>query len=348
VTIAAMSRAIIRWRLARRLRTVRARPRPPRRRRLPAGWRPDGIGAWLRHPKHLLLAAGGVIIAIAVGATAFMLAIHADEPPPAESQARPVSGGGLTVTPRPGWVRSDGMFPLPGMSRAGVGLVEPASKTRLVAARLPVSSLTLLPNELLRQLTRPPEDPIKVQLGGRFAAYYYRDLALPGVRGRLDVYAAPTTEGVATVACFGQPSPLEECADIANSLRLAQGQPVRADPGAGFRIRLLSAMDEIDSARERTRQLLRRATTPEQQATAAMAVSVSYRTAARVLAPLAAPSFAEHSDLVARIRANEAAYARVSADLRAQDESSLARDRKLAVRGETRLKALVREQGPIG
>ena len=78
-----------------------------------------------------------------------------------------------------------------------------------------------------------------------------------------------------------------------------------------------------------------------------MAVSVGYRSTARVLAPLAAPSFAEHSDIVARIRANEAAYARVSADLRGQDEVSLARDRKLAVRGETRLKALVREQGLI-
>jgi hypothetical protein len=76
-----------------------------------------------------------------------------------------------------------------------------------------------------------------------------------------------------------------------------------------------------------------------------MAVSVSYRTAAGVLAPLAAPSFTKQSELVARIRANAAAYARVAADLRAQDEASLARDRRLAVRSETRLKALVRDQG---
>ena len=95
-----------------------------------------------------------------------------------------------------------------------------------------MSSPTLLPEELLRQLTRPPDDPVKVRLGGRFAAYYYLDLALPGVRGRLDVYAAPTTEGVATIACLGLASPLVECADIANSLQLAQGRPVRADPGA--------------------------------------------------------------------------------------------------------------------
>ena len=160
------------------------------------------------------------------------------------------------------------------------------------------------------------------------------------------MYAAPTTEGVVTVVCLGQPSPLEECADTANSLRMAHGQPVGADPGAAFRIQLLSVMDELDPARERTRLLLRRATTPEQQAAAVTAVSVSYRTAARLLAPLVAPSFADHRDIVARIRRNEVAYARVSADLRAQDEVSLARDRKLAVRGETRLKALARDQGP--
>ncbi len=303
------------------------------------------MGVWLRRPKRLLIAAGGVTIAIAAGAAAFILAIQADETAPAESRAGPVSGGGLTVTPRPGWVRSGGTFPLPGMSSAGVVLLEPGSNTRLIAARLPVSSLTLLPEDLLRQLTRPPEDPVKVQLGGRFPAYYYRDLALSGARDRLDVYAAPTTAGVATLACLGQPSPLEECADMANSLRLAQGQPVRADPGAGFRIRLVSAVDAIDSARERTRQLLRRATSPEQQATAVMAVSASYRTAASVLAPLVAPSFAEHSQLVTRMRANARAYARVSADLRTQDAASLARDRKLAVQSETRLRSRVREQG---
>jgi hypothetical protein len=342
-----MSRAIVHWRPTRRINTARARRRPPNGRRFPAGWRPDGMRAWLRRPRHLLFAVGGVIIAIAAGASALMLAIQADETPPAESRAGPASGDGLTLTPQPGWERSGGMYALPGMSTAGVVLVEPVSKTRVVAARLPVSSSTLLPEELLRQLARPPEDPVKVQLGGRFAAYYYRDLALPGARGRLDVYAAPTTEGVATVACLGQPSPLEECADIANSLRMAHGQPVRADPGAGFRIRLLSAIDELDSARERTRQLLRRATTPEQQAAAAIALAVSYRTAARVLAPLAAPSFDEQFDLVARIQANAAAYARVAADLRAQDAASLARDRRLAVRSETRLKALVREQRPV-
>ena len=62
-----MSRLIMHLRAAPRRRAERARPRPPQRRRPPSGWRPDGMGAWLGRPGHLLLAAGGVIIAIAVG-----------------------------------------------------------------------------------------------------------------------------------------------------------------------------------------------------------------------------------------------------------------------------------------
>src|SRR5688572_24441327 len=109
-----MSRAIINRRPARRVRRARADPRPRARRRTPAGWRPDGARAWLRRPKRMLLAAGGVVIAVALAATASMLTTQAGETPPAESRARPVSAGGLILTSQPGWVRSGDTFAFPG------------------------------------------------------------------------------------------------------------------------------------------------------------------------------------------------------------------------------------------
>ena len=92
-----MSRAIFHWRAARRIRlpepgSVRRTPAAPGRL---ASERPD---AWLRRPKHLLLAAGGAIIAITAGATRSCSPYKADETPPAESATGSVSDGGLTLS----------------------------------------------------------------------------------------------------------------------------------------------------------------------------------------------------------------------------------------------------------
>ena len=300
----------------------------------------------MRRPRHLLLGASGIVLVIAGASAAFTLASRpADEAAPEKAPARPVTGYGLTVTPQRGWLRSSDASPVPGTRlSASLVLVEPLSKTRVVAAWAAATSPTLLPQGLLRELTQPPDNPVKLRLGGQLPAYYYRDLSLPGIRGRLDVYAAPTTAGVAVVACLGQPSPLEECADTADTLRVARGQPVRADPGTAFRLHLGPRMDAVDAARERTRRLLQTATTPQEQASATMAVSVAYRDAVRVLAPLAHPSFGGTLGVVGQLRANAAAYARLSADLRAQDDAALARDREAALAGEARLKTLLSEQ----
>ena len=162
-------------------------------------------------------------------------------------------------------------------SPAPVVLLEPISKTLLVAARLPATSPSLLPAELVARLTQPPEEPVRVRLAGSLPAYYYRDLSLPHVRGRLDVYVAPTADSVATLACVGPPSPLEECSDAVNSLQVTRGMSVDLDKDTAFHISLPAEVRRVDAVRENARRSLEHGDGVHDQAAAAMPVSDAYR-----------------------------------------------------------------------
>jgi hypothetical protein len=252
-----------------------------------------------------------------------------------------VDAPGVRLTAPPGWTRSRDPSPIPGFgSVPHAMLVEELSKVRLTAAVLPPASPTLLPAALLDRLESRPATPDWVRLGERLPAYFYRDLSVPDLPGRLAVFAVPTTEGIATVACLGVPSSLEECAQVADSLTLTYGKPLRLDAGAAFQLRLGPQIRAVDAARERGRREFSAARSPQEQRDAATIISNAYGDAAAALAPLVGPS-SSLAAIVAQLRTNAATYERIATHLHAQDRVSLARDRKVAVAGETRLKALL-------
>jgi hypothetical protein len=263
---------------------------------------------------------------------------------PSEPRPRePFSLGapGVRLTAPPGWTRPRIPASIPGFgSVPHVMLVEELSKVRLAAAVLPPASPTLLPAALLERLESRPPTPDRVRLGGRLPAYFYRDLSVPGLPGRLAVFAVPTTVGIATVACLGVTYSLEECAQVADSLRLTAGEALRLDADAAFQLRLGPQIRAVDAARERGRRQLSTARSPREQAEAATSISKAYGDAATALAPLVGRS-SSLAAIVAQLRANAATYDRIAAHLRAQDRVSLARDREVALTGETRLKALL-------
>jgi hypothetical protein len=215
-------------------------------------------------------------------------------------------------------------------------LVEDLSKLRLVAALLPPASPTLLPAALLDGMESRPATPDRVVLGRRLPAYFYRELSIPDLPGRLAVFAAPTTGGIATVACLGVPSSLEECAQVADSLVLTEGEPMRLGADTAFQLGLGPQIRAVDAAREQ----LSAARSPRAQGKAAASISNAYQAAAMALAPLAAPS-SSLAEIVGQLRTNAATYDRIATHLRAQDRAGLSRDQDVAIAGETRLKALL-------
>jgi hypothetical protein len=290
------------------------------------------------------------LVVLVVGAIAGAVALNLlDADPPVE--ARPpgtaeVRTSELALSVPATWAKSDAVLPAPGLVSAHTLVVVDGSKrVRLAAALLSPDSPTLLPRALLDQLAERPGRPERVKLGGHLSAYYYSGLKSQGNPTIQDYYVAPTTRGVAAVACFADRvvgASLDECWRAANSLRVLNGSGVSLNRDSAFLIRRDAEIRSVDTARERARSELDSATTAEAQAVAARGVSAAYANAGGVLAPLAqhSPSFLR---VVAQLRANALQYQRIAADLERQDASALTRDRQSALAGEARLKRLLSE-----
>jgi hypothetical protein len=306
-------------------------------------WREAALSrAWLRR-LLIALAACGVAAAGIVAVTGLL-----DKDPQVQartSRTAEITGPAFRLHVPRSWTRSSAQPRLPGFTAANaVVLVDASRKTRLVAALLPPTSPTLLPQAFVERLHDVPPKPERVSLGGRLIAYYYGGLSLVDVPGAHDVYVTPTSVGVATVVCSGDTrlgAPLEECWRAANSFALTQGRPVRLDQASAFRMRLDPEIRSVDATRERARVQLTRATTKEAQVAAAREVSTAYGRAADVLASLAQGPMP--TAIMAQLRTNATTYRRIATDLEAQDGAALASHRGLALAGETHLKDLLTE-----
>jgi hypothetical protein len=269
----------------------------------------------------------------------------AEKPKPARIQA---SGSGIRLPVPAGWTQTHHAPPIPGFtSTQALVLANASSHARIIASRLAATSPTLLPQQFLDELDADPGAPQRVRLAGRIAAYYYRGMWLRSMPNLyVDVYAAPTTLGVATVACLSDARRISapaECDSLANSLSLDEGEPLPLNRSTAFWLQLRPEIAKVDAVRGRARDGLARARTAAEQASAASTVADAYRVAAEALAPLAQSS-RKTLEVVAQIKANATTYRRAASHLEAQDKAALREDRQSAVAGEDRLKQLVRNQ----
>lgn len=260
---------------------------------------------------------------------------------PAARGPRTLAAGGVAVVQAPGWAAPSRPLSVPGMPfEEQVALVEQGSDLMLVAGTLPVSTMSLLPVELLTQLSSHPSEPTRVRLRSNLRAYHYARLAYADRSDLLDVYAVPTTEGVATVACLAGPvaAPLlDDCLTIAVSLTLTRGEPLRLGPDAAFRQRYGEAIAQLEKQRREARRQLARARDPARQAAPVARLARDYRRTARSLDPLAPRAASWPRDTVRTMRSVARAYEDVAAALIAQHRSALARARRAANAGERRL-----------
>ena len=155
---------------------------------------------------------------------------------------------------------------------------------QLVAGSVNATGPTLLPAALLARLDPSPKanDPVRL---GSLQAYRYKDLRPKGVNGTLTVFATPTTDGVATVACVTPPgtegSFSTDCERVAGTLRLAGAKPYSLGPSDAYAATLGKTISRLDSASAPAARRLKSADTPSAQASAATDLAAAYRDASR-------------------------------------------------------------------
>ena len=186
------------------------------------------------------------------------------------------------------WRRTKEAAPIPGLRlRDSVALASvegPAGQIQ--AGMTDATGPTMLPDTLSGRLAEEPktDDPVRL---GKLDAYRYGDLRLDGKRENLRLYVAPTTGGVATVACSAKPADAQElwesCETVATTLSLRSGEPLSLAPSEDYAQRITRANARLSRTRAQGRKDMRAAKRPAAQERAAESVAGGYRQAARAV-----------------------------------------------------------------
>jgi hypothetical protein len=129
--------------------------------------------------------------------------------------------------------------------------------------------------------------PAAVRLGEGVEAYRYDRLRLDGFAGRVTVYAVPTTDSVATLACYA-PTALARrfdatCATVAATLRPTSARPVPVGPSRAFAARVSRELAGLRDDAAAPQRRLARATRRRDQAKAAQDLARAYERVAGAL-----------------------------------------------------------------
>jgi hypothetical protein len=223
---------------------------------------------------------------------------------------------GLRVQLPAGWAPARAAA-VPGFSRP-LGLGNPREQLSAVIERLPATSPTLLPAALVHAEEAAGARPELVRLAQGQRGWRYRFLHADGsVR---IVIAAPTTAGVATMACLsrahsGVPP---GCQALASAIIVPGSRPLTPGASAAFLSRLRAAVGDLELARATGVKALSSATRPAAQARAAATLARAHAAAAAALAPLASPGDAVSARTVFALSATGTAYASLAGAARAR------------------------------
>jgi predicted Ser/Thr protein kinase len=300
----------------------------------PVAGAPGPVSALARRRRGALVAAGLVAAAAAGGAA---LLAGADDPSPPAPRAvvappAPLRAGAVRVELPAGWRPLSLPIDVPGLPRDRAAAPGGRESGGVVLAGLaPRDAHT--PALLSPKLGAAGGSPVSVRLG-RLTAYRHDGLRWNG--RALTVYAAPTSAGVATVACLS-PASAEDCTRIAESLEVpgAAGFPLGPDPSfATAATRALKVPARSLKAR-----------TPQGQASAARRIAADYRTARRRLARITAGPADEPlvAALGRRLGAAADAYRGLGATAAANDRRRYTRAATRARAAESGLRTTVRK-----
>jgi hypothetical protein len=244
--------------------------------------------------------------------------------------AADIAEGGVLVELPGGWAPSE-PADIPGFKRP-VGLYNEDQDLRAAVERLPATSSTLLPAAFLHTLKRAPGSPAKVWLGSGHDAWRYRFPLDYG--SQLILYAAPTTSGIATVACLattkvGVP---RGCESLASAVTVPGSRTLEPVASTAFLTRLPTAVTRLDAARTKGTQELSTATRASSQAAAAEGLAKAHERAAVALTPFTSKGDTLASAAVRALTATANAYAALASGARAREPRAY-RDASRAVTG---------------
>jgi hypothetical protein len=190
---------------------------------------------------------------------------------------------------------------------------------RLTTGAVDATGPALLPRAFVRRLPggKQPARDDTVRLG-KLEAYRYANLKPRGFDRDLTLYVAPTSTGVATVACIANRgegrSVRAACESAASSLELTRGRAYGLGPDASYARRVDTTIARLNGQVRAGKAKLRSARTPVGQARAAGQLAGSYAGAARRLARLeVSPAATDiHAAVVESLRRTASAYTRMS------------------------------------
>jgi hypothetical protein len=261
----------------------------------------------------------------------------ATEPKP---PARVVAAGDLRFVLPNRWTPAATGPSVPGLEGARALFVR-SWNAHVAVALLPPTSPSLLPPPLAA--ARRPGAPVPLVVrAGRVRAYHYA-LVL-GNQRVIDVYAAPTTRGTATVTCSGILYMPAECDLAVSALRLARGSFLPLSADAAFLEALPAVMARLNATRAGLRGRLARAASVEGGVRTALRLAAAYAAAGRTLRPLVAAG-GDAPATVATLARLRTAHAELAGALRSRDRAGFERAVRAIRTDESRLeRALARWQ----
>src|SRR3954453_370447 len=285
--------------------------------------------------------AGGVVVAAVIGLVAGGGGgDKAANTPPASNPAPRVaaSSAGMSLKRPSGWSA-------PAKSPAVPELAEPTSLAGPSGGTIEfgkaddsAANSTLLPDDLRVAAGNKRGTP--VDLGGGVQAYRYANLEVGDGR-TATVYAVPTSNGVATLACVpakgGEKAFAPTCDAIATTFRIQDGKPFPVGPSKDYAGKLSGALSTLDKQRSSALAALGKAKTRKQQANATDRLAAAYSGAAKTLGGLdlsPADTFA-NTNLVNALRATGAAYKQAAKEARSKDRAGYKREGAKAAAAQT-------------
>jgi hypothetical protein len=231
------------------------------------------------------------------------------------------SAGALTLTFPDSWARQASPPPIPGYSLSQPIALAPkkggSASGSVTAGTAAANNSALLPVAFQKALGGSPPKPDAVKLG-QLQAYRYRDLKPKGSANQVTIYAAPTTAGVATVACSAPAAAAatfaNECERIASTLTLTGAKAYDLGVPKSYADGLNAALTKLQAQRAAALGKLRSAKTPGAQAAAARQAATAYGNAARTHPAQVPPQVgAADAAILAALRAGQRGYAGLAA-----------------------------------
>ena len=245
-----------------------------------------------------------------------------------------IAAGDLRLALPDGWTAARTVRGIPGFEKSRPAFAR-SWNSDVAIGLLPAASPSLLPPGLDAARSARPTAPRVAQVG-EIRAYHY--ILILEDRRALEVYARPTTQGIATIACSSTMYQPAECQAGLLGLRLAHGSFLPLSPEAAFLVAIPAVVARLDVRRTRLRTRLARARHREGAALTAARLARAYAAAGNALRPLVPPR-SEASATVRLLDRLRLRHRRLSWALRTGDRAAFVRRARAIERDEARLAA---------